>query len=174
MASRPSVKEDICQPRSTTHFLEVQVHREYGAHTPTRSHATVSSTGYIISVQQTAVSSDQHASLQQQSAVTGIRTQHRAVNAKLTCPPGGRSKLRGQANVALSSAVYSVAVVRLSLRRSAPNEEFVIHFTGPSVISRRAFIGDGRSLRPPPVEERRVCLSQTCGSGPHHQEKSRG
>lgn len=76
VASCPSLKEAVCQPRISPHFLEVQVHREHGANTPTRSHVTVSSTGCyhfrLQAVRRTAVSSVPHASLQQQWTVTGI------------------------------------------------------------------------------------------------------
>lgn len=76
VASCPSSKEAVCEPRIAPHFLEVQVHREHGANTPTRSHVTVSSTGYyhfrLPAARGTAVSSVPHASLQQQWTVTGI------------------------------------------------------------------------------------------------------
>lgn len=44
--------------------------------------------------------------------------------------------------------VFSAAVVRFFLRRLAPNEELFIHLTGPRLIRRRAFTGDGGSFAP--------------------------
>lgn len=80
VASRPLVKEAICQPRSTTHFLEVQVHREHGAHTPHTKPFSRMHHVRLCAVRQTAVSSVQRASLQQQSAVAGAQRQHRAAS----------------------------------------------------------------------------------------------
>lgn len=144
----PSLKEGICPPRSTTHFLEVQVHRDM-AHTPPQE-ALLLSLQQDVSCQAVRRPANHSFICSTRISAATVDCQEKqpaASDVSLTCRGVGKSSADKLTSPLLRTR-SGVFCGRFFLRRLAPSKEFFIHLTGPGVIRRHPFAGDSRAHVP--------------------------